>query len=76
LTGTLLAILLTALLITACAKEEDEVVEKAPGKIDQITTGMADTVVKKIKTPIDKARLTKDLGDKRLEEMDKASQSQ
>ena len=74
--GTILAILLAALLFTACAKEEESVTEKAPSKIDEITTEAADAMVKKIRTPINKARLTKDLGDKRLEEMEKALQNQ
>jgi hypothetical protein len=74
--GTILAILLTALLCTACSKDEESITEKAPSKIDKINKKTADAIVKKIRTPINKARLTQDLGDKRMEEMEKALQNQ
>ena len=74
--GMILAILFATLLFTACANEEEQITEKPPGKIDKITTKAADTMVKKIRTPMDKARLTQSLGDKRMEEMDKAVQNQ
>ncbi|MCK4838161.1 MAG: hypothetical protein KAS94_05120 [Desulfobulbaceae bacterium] len=74
--GTILVILLATLLCTACSKDEESVAEKAPGKIDQINKKTADAIVKRIKTPLDKARLTQGLGDKRMEEMDKTFQEQ
>lgn len=76
ITGTILAILLTTLLCTACGKEEENITEQNPGKIDEITQTTANAIVKKIRTPINKARLTQDLGDKRMEEMEKALQNQ
>jgi hypothetical protein len=72
ITGTLLTVFLAAFLSTGCAKEEETVSEEAPGKIEEFNQSNADAMVKKIRTPIDKARLTKGLGDTRTEEMDKA----
>ncbi len=63
---------------TGCAKNDEqqaEVIEEK-GKIDQMTDQAAETAVKKIRTPINKARATKDLGDDRLESMDKVLQQQ
>ncbi len=74
--ATILVMLLATLLCTACSKDEESVTEKAPSKIDQINKENADAIVKRIKTPLDKARLTQGLGDKRMEEMDKALQEQ
>ncbi|MEN8134581.1 MAG: hypothetical protein ABFS18_03465 [Thermodesulfobacteriota bacterium] len=75
-TGTILAILLATLLCTACSKDEESITEKVPSKIDQINQRNADAIVKRIKTPLDKARLTQGLGDKRMEEMEEALQNQ
>jgi len=75
-TVTILALVLSAMLFTACSKDEESITEKASNKVDEITKGTADAVVKKIKSPIDKARATKDLGDKRVEDMDKALSEQ
>jgi hypothetical protein len=41
-----------------------------------MTDQAAETAVKKIRTPIDKARTTQNIGDDRVEEMDKAIQKQ
>ena len=46
------------------------------GSIEKMTDQAAETAVKKIRTPQDKARATQNLGDQRLEEMDKALQKQ
>ena len=63
---------------TGCSKnEEQQVVEKEEkGRIDQITDQAAEKAVKKIRTPIDKARNTQDFGDDRLESMDKLLKEQ
>ena len=74
--GTILVMLLATLLCTACSKNEESATENAPSKIDEINKRNADAIVKRIKTPLDKARLTQGLGDKRMEEMDKALQEQ
>ncbi|MBU0480845.1 MAG: hypothetical protein KKG47_07070 [Proteobacteria bacterium] len=58
-------------LFTACSGEES-VSEKASRKVDEITTKAADKAVTKIRTPIDKAKLTKTLGNDRVESIDKA----
>ena len=61
-----------------CTKnDEQQAVEiEEKGKIEQMTDQAAETAVKKIRTPINKARATKDLGDDRLESMDKVLQQQ
>ena len=74
ITGTILALLLAVLLTSGCAKEEETVAEKAPSKIDQFNKKNADAMVKKIRSPLDKARMTQGLGEKRMEEMDEALQ--
>lgn len=76
MTKTILAILLSAILFTACSSEEASITEKASNKINEINKKNADTLVKKIKSPIDKARLTQDLGDQRMEEMNRALENQ
>jgi hypothetical protein len=46
------------------------------GTDEQKNDEAAETAVKKIRTPMDKARATQSLGDDRLESMDKALQQQ
>ena len=58
-----------------CSKNDEQQVEEK-GRIEKMTDQAAETAVKKIRTPMDKARATQNLGDKRLEEMDKALQKQ
>ena len=67
----LLVLLPLVFLFTACSGE-DSVTEKASKQVDQVTTKAADKAVKKIRTPINKARMTKDLGDERMKAMDEA----
>jgi len=55
-------------------QQAEEIEEK--GNIEQMTDQAAEKAVKKIRTPIDKARSTQELGDDRLESMDKALQDQ
>jgi hypothetical protein len=64
-----------SLVFSGCSKEEEELSEEK-GRIDKMTDEAADKAVKKIRTPINKARGTSNLGDQRLEEMDKALQKQ
>ncbi|MDF1577730.1 MAG: hypothetical protein P1P81_04705 [Desulfobulbales bacterium] len=71
-TAAILMLLFAAFMLTGCSSDEESITEKAASKIDEINTRNADAMVKKIKTPIDKARLTRDLGDQRLKEMEKA----
>jgi hypothetical protein len=58
-----------------CSKKEEQQVEEK-GSIEKMTDQAAETAVKKIRTPMDKARATENLGADRLEEMDKALQKQ
>jgi hypothetical protein len=55
-------------------KDEQQTGEK--GRIEKMTDQAAEAVEKKIRTPMDKARATQNLGDDRLEQMDKALQKQ
>jgi len=58
-----------------CSKNEEGQTGEQ-GRIEKMTDQAAETAVKKIRTPIDKARATQNLGDERVEEMDKALQKQ
>jgi hypothetical protein len=60
---------------TGCTKDKDQQAEEK-GTIEKMTDKTAERFEKKIRTPIDKARATRDLGDKRLEDMDKALEKQ
>lgn len=69
-----LALLALTVGLAACAKEES-VTEKISQKVDQINTENADAAVKKIRTPLDKARATQNLGEERTEGIDQAMQN-
>jgi hypothetical protein len=58
-----------------CSKSNEQPTEEK-GKIEKMTDQAAEKIEKKIQTPLDKARATQDLGDERLNEMDKALQKQ
>ncbi|MEA2083046.1 MAG: hypothetical protein U9O82_02165 [Thermodesulfobacteriota bacterium] len=55
---------------TACSSGGDVEQEKGKGTIDKITDKAAEKAVDKIRTPIDKARAIKGLGDQRTEAID------
>jgi len=55
---------------SACSKAKDEESEK--GAIDKITDRAAERAVKKIKTPIDKARAVQEKEGERTKAMDEA----
>jgi hypothetical protein len=61
-----------------CSKKDEQKAAETEdkGKIEQMTDQAADKAVRKIRTPINKARSTQDFGDDRLESMDKALQQQ
>ena len=61
-----------------CTKNDEQQAEEIEekGRIEQMTDQTAEKAVKKIRTPMDKARSTQDLGDDRMESMDKALQQQ
>jgi PBP1b-binding outer membrane lipoprotein LpoB len=72
-----LAIVLgTSLFLAACSQDEPVVTDQVAEEVDRINTKNADTMVKKIKTPIDKARYTQNLGDERTRAIDEAMQNQ
>ncbi|KPK00484.1 MAG: hypothetical protein AMJ60_01160 [Desulfobacterales bacterium SG8_35] len=58
-----------------CSKNEDQHVEEK-SRTEKMTDQAAEAAVKKIRTPMDKARATQNLGNDRLEEMDRAVQKQ
>jgi len=57
----------------ACSNQE---AEDKGSDADRITTEAAKKMTDHIRTPIDKAKATKSLGDKRVQEMDKALRNQ
>jgi hypothetical protein len=69
-----LALLVLIISLAACSREESPM-EKVADKVDQINTENADAAVKAIKTPINKARATQNLGDQRTEGIDQAMQN-
>ncbi len=69
-------VLSVSIAFTGCSKQEEEQIVEEKGSIEKMTDETADKAIKKIRTPLDKARGTSNLGDKRLEEMDKALQKQ
>ena len=64
------------LVLPAACSKKDEQQAGEKGRIEKMTDQAAETAVKKIRTPIDKARTTQNIGDDRVEEMDKAIQKQ
>ncbi|MEA1934470.1 MAG: hypothetical protein U9N60_08575 [Thermodesulfobacteriota bacterium] len=58
---------------TACSSDGDIKQEKEKGTIDKITDKAAQKAVKEIRTPIDKARATRGLGEQRTEAIDHAT---
>jgi PBP1b-binding outer membrane lipoprotein LpoB len=70
----IMTLLTIALAFTACSKEESPI-EKVSQKVDQINTENADAAVQAIKTPINKARATQNLGEERTEGIDQAMQN-
>ena len=72
----ILVILLATVLYQQFDQKEESLPEQAEKKVDEITTKAADTVVKKVRTPLNKARGTRDLGDERTDAIDKAMQGQ
>ena len=69
-----LVMIITCLLFPSCSGENGNIAEKASDKVDEITTEAADTAVKKIRTPLNKAKATQDLGEERMKAMEQATQ--
>ena len=70
----LLLSLVTAAAGLGCSREKDAAEGKS-GR-DKITDQIANTAVKKITTPIQRAQETRKLGDDRLQEIDRALKKQ
>jgi len=68
------AAVFAALVLTACSGSGGDEKTGVSETIDRQTTRAAERIEKKIRTPLDRARDTKNLGDRRLEEMDRALQ--
>ena len=72
LAATVLSVSVT---FTGCSNQGEQQAEEK-GSIEKMTDDAAEKAVRKIRTPKDKARATRDLGDDRLDAMDKAVQEQ
>lgn len=68
LTYYAVAMLVFCIGFSACAKEEEVELEK--GKTEQMTDEAADAIVNRIRTPLDKARTTKEAEDERVKALD------
>jgi len=66
----LLLAFVAVMTVSGCSGSGEE--KAAESGVDKMTTDAAKVVVDKIRSPLDAARMTKDLGDKRLEEIDGA----
>jgi hypothetical protein len=66
----IIASVIFCLSFSACSKAKDE--ESGKGAIDKITDRAAESAVKKIKTPIDKARAIQEKEGERTKAMDEA----
>ncbi|MBU0673114.1 MAG: hypothetical protein KJ950_00555 [Proteobacteria bacterium] len=71
-----LAILLAVGTFTCGCSREEKKAEDISDKIDRFTTKTADKAVKKMKTPLDKARKTQEYGEERLKDIDEAMEKQ
>ena len=69
-----MALLLTGMFLGACTGGDDGESEK--GAIRQMTDQVADDMVHKMKSPIDKARAARDQGEDHLDELEGAVEDQ
>ncbi|MEE9402695.1 MAG: hypothetical protein V3V47_05790 [Desulfobacteria bacterium] len=74
LTYSAVVLLFFCIGLSSCSKEEEGEPEK--GKIEQMTDEAADAIVKRIRTPLDKARSAKDKGEERLKALDEELKDQ
>jgi outer membrane murein-binding lipoprotein Lpp len=73
---TVILLVISALFLAACRSDEPSVTDQVAEKVDQINTRNADAIVKHIKTPIEKARMTQNLGEERTQAIDQALKNQ
>jgi len=71
-----LAVSFLLVLPAGCSKNGEEQPAEEKGAIEKMTDQAAESAVRKIRSPIDKARDTKNLGTDRMEEMDQILQKQ
>ena len=69
-----IAVLVFCINFSACSKDEGPKSEK--GKIEKMTDHAADIAVKKIRTPIDKARSVQEMEEERMRGLDEALKEQ
>ena len=67
-----MALLLAGMFLGACSGNSDEGSEK--GAIRQMTDQVADEMVHKMRSPIDKARLAKESGEDYLDDLEDAAE--
>ena len=67
-----MALLLAGIFLGACSGSSDEESEK--GAIRQMTDQVADEMVHKMRSPIDKARVAKESGEDHLSELEDAAE--
>jgi hypothetical protein len=63
-----IALSLSCTVFFACSKDKD--IEPEKGRIEKMTDHAADVIVKKIKTPIERARAVKDMEKERMKDID------
>ena len=68
----LIAAFATVITLSACSQSKDK--EAPPVKIDPVSEQTAKEIRKELRTPIDKAQRTQELGDERTDAIDKAVQ--
>jgi len=73
---TAILLVISALFLAGCSSDEPTVTDQVAEKVDQINTKNADAIVKHIKTPIEKARMTQNLGEERTQAIDEAMKNQ
>lgn len=72
----ILAVALAALFLAGCNSDKPSVTDQVAKKVDKFNTENAKAIVKEIKTPIEKARMTQNLGEERTKAIDQALQNQ
>jgi len=69
-----IALLVFCINFSACSKDEN--VEPNKGRIEEMTERAADVAVKKIRTPIEKARSVRDMEETRMSSVDETLKEQ
>ncbi len=70
-TMAVLCVLTLTMIIASCSGSGNEKKDSISGKIDRQTTRTANKIVRKIRSPLQKARDTQKLGEKRLNDIDR-----